>query len=147
MPRVASPRALLDAVERFPALVAARDRLHECAAADGRISELVAVVESDVALAIAVLRLANHGPHRGSVASVTEAVRVAGQARLRALAARIPTADPLTHEPRESSRQHFRLHSITVQATMERLAIAAGHDEERDELLTARYCMTSASWC
>ena len=94
------------------------------------------VVESDVALAIAVLRLANHGPQRGSVASTAEAVRLAGAARLRALAERIPATDPLSGGPGQQTLQHFRLHCLAVQATMDRLTPRADRDE-RDEWLTA----------
>lgn len=136
MALLATPRALLDAVEDFPALAAARDRLQRCTAGDSRLADLVPVVESDVALAIAVLRLANHGARRASVASVTEAVRVAGPARLRALADRIVVAQPLSPDPGDQERQHFRLHCVAVQATMDRLAVMLGY-EERDELLTA----------
>lgn len=136
MTRLASTRVFLDAVERFPALAAARDRLRHCTDAGQRMGDLVPVIESDVALAIAVLRLANHGPRRGTVASVSEAVRVAGQARLQALAERIAVAEPLSHQPADQARQHLRLHCLTVQATMDRLALASGQ-ENRDELLTA----------
>jgi putative nucleotidyltransferase with HDIG domain len=124
------------AVDAFPALAAASDRLRRCVAANGGAAELVLVVESDIALSIATLRLANSGPRRGSIGSVAEAVAVAGPARLRALADRIPCADPLSHEDGDAARQHFRLHCLTVQATMDRLAVATGR-QERDELLTA----------
>ena len=133
---LASTRVLLDAVGRFPALAAARDRLRRCTATGQRMGDLVPVVESDVALAIAVLRLANHGPRRGTIGSVSDAVRVAGQARLHALAQRVAVAEPLSHEPADQARQHLRLHCLTVQATMDRLALANGQ-ENRDELLTA----------
>jgi putative nucleotidyltransferase with HDIG domain len=124
------------AVDGFPALAAASDRLRRCVAADGSAVELVLVVESDLALALATLRLANNGPRRGTVGSVAEAVHVAGPARLRAMADRIPSADPLSHESGDAPRQHFRLHCLTVQATVERVAIATNR-HERDELLTA----------
>jgi putative nucleotidyltransferase with HDIG domain len=136
MTRLASPRVLLGAVDRLPALAAASQRLRRRATADGGTAELVLVVESDVALSIAALRLANHGPRRGTVGSVAEAVGVAGPARLRALADRVPSADPLSHAPGDARRQHFRLHCLTVQATMDRVAVATS-EQQRDELLTA----------
>jgi putative nucleotidyltransferase with HDIG domain len=136
MPRLASPRVLLGAVDTFPALAAARDRLRRCAAESSGIGELVGVVESDLSLAIATLRLANHGPRRGTVASVAEAVRVAGPRRLRALADRIACVDPLSQEVGDAPRQHFRLHCLTVQATMDRVAVSVGQ-QDRDELLSA----------
>src|SRR4051794_30188079 len=93
MTLVASPRAMLAGIDGLPAVDVARDRLRRCARGDGDLADLVQVVESDLALALAVLRLANHGPRRGSVASIAEAVRVAGPARLRALAERIAVSD------------------------------------------------------
>lgn len=135
MSRLASARAFVGAVDGFPAVAAASDRLRRSAADDGAVAELVPVVESDVSLSMGALRLANHGPRRGTVGSVAEAVRVAGPARLRALADRIPCADPLSHDRDDALRQRFRLHCLTVQATMDRVAAATGH-QERDELLT-----------
>jgi len=136
MTGTASARVLVDAVEGFPALLAARDRLSQCAGGDGAMATLVPIVESDVALAIAVLDLANDGPRRGTVASVTEAVRWAGPMRLRALAERVSCIDPLSDDLPDAVLLHFRLHCLTAQATMDRLALATGH-EDRDELLTA----------
>jgi putative nucleotidyltransferase with HDIG domain len=128
--------ALAGAVERLPALSASRDRLERAAAGDGALADLVRIVESDVALGVAVLRLANRGPRRRTVASLADAVRVAGPARLRALAEGVPVADPLSRDPDDRALERFRLHALAVQAAMDRVAPAAGH-VQRDELLTA----------
>jgi putative nucleotidyltransferase with HDIG domain len=133
---VVSARGMLDAIEALPAVCAARDRLRRCASGGADLADLVRIVESDVALAIAVLRLANQGPRRGTVASAAEAVRVAGTVRLRALAERIVATDPLGDVHADLALQHFRLHAVAVQATMDRLAQALGR-AHRDELLTA----------
>jgi putative nucleotidyltransferase with HDIG domain len=136
MTLVASPRVTLAAIDGLPAVDVARERLHRCAAGDPDVAELVQVVESDLALALAVLRLANHGPRRGTVASIAEAVRVAGPARLRALAERIGATDPLGAVAADQAAHAFGRHCLAVQTTMDQLAIAIGR-QERDELLTA----------
>jgi len=140
---VASPAtpALVEMIDRLPALTASRDRLlwatrPDGAAGDVPLAELVRIVESDVALGIAALRLVNRAPRREAVASIAEAVRVAGPPRLHALAQRIAVADPLSADPDERALEHFRLHSLAVQTAMDRLAPAVGRDD-RDEILTA----------
>src|SRR4051794_37054755 len=69
--------AAFEALEAFPALAESRDRVLRLVTAE-RVSpgDVVAAVESDVALAISVLRLANQveGKTRGRVESVVEAV-------------------------------------------------------------------------
>src|SRR5882724_1686944 len=69
--------AAFEALEAFPALTESRNRVMRLLSAE-RISgaEVVAAVESDVALAIAVLRLANRleGRTKGKVESVVKAV-------------------------------------------------------------------------
>src|SRR5918912_2255000 len=71
--------AAFEALEAFPALAESRDRLLRLVTAE-RVSpgDVVAAVESDVALVIAVLRLAHQveGKSRGRVESVVEAVEL-----------------------------------------------------------------------
>jgi HD-like signal output (HDOD) protein len=71
--------AAFEALESFPALAESRNRLLRVVGAE-RISagEVVAAVESDVALVIAVLRLANQveGRSRGRVESIVKAVEL-----------------------------------------------------------------------
>ena len=76
--------AAFEALENFPALAESRDRLLRLVTAD-RISpgDVVAAVESDVALVISVMRLANgmDSPRRGQVESV--AAKITHSARCR----------------------------------------------------------------
>jgi HD-like signal output (HDOD) protein len=88
--------AAFEALEAFPALAESRDRLLRLVTAE-RISpgDVVAAVESDVALVIAVLRLANQveGRSRGRVESVVEAVELLSPEAVQGLAARARTFD------------------------------------------------------
>src|ERR1700710_280073 len=71
--------AAFEALEVFPALAESRNRVLALVAEDRpSIGEVVAAIESDVALVIAVLRLGNQieGPRHGRVESVVEAVEV-----------------------------------------------------------------------
>src|SRR3954451_22886618 len=67
-----------EAVERYPVLVESRDRVINAATAEtARAGEIVEAVESDVALAVSVLRNANRsGLHAGGVASIPTAIEL-----------------------------------------------------------------------
>src|SRR6476620_7689570 len=88
--------AAFEALEAFPALAESRDRLLRLVTAE-RISpgDVVAAVESDVALVIAVVRLANQveGKSRGRVESVVEAVDLLSAEAVQTLAIRARTFD------------------------------------------------------
>ncbi|MDQ3726307.1 MAG: hypothetical protein M3335_10535, partial [Actinomycetota bacterium] len=77
-----------EAVERFPVLIESRERVIAAATAENvRIGDIVEAVESDVALAISVLRQANRGGLvTGGIAGVPEAVDVLKPAGVLALA-------------------------------------------------------------
>src|SRR4029434_9075350 len=65
--------AAFEALEAFPALAESRNRLLTTVREDGcSVSDVVEVVESDVALVIAVLRIANRArsPKRGKIAGI-----------------------------------------------------------------------------
>ena len=71
--------AAFEALEAFPALAESRNRLLTTVREDGNsVSDVVEVVESDVALVIAVLRIANRArsPKRGKIAAIPKAVEV-----------------------------------------------------------------------
>src|SRR6187200_1700600 len=71
--------AAFEALESFPALAESRNRLLRVVGAERvSASEVVSAVESDVALIIAVMRLANQveGRSRGRVESVVRAVEL-----------------------------------------------------------------------
>src|SRR3954470_3967538 len=71
--------AAFDALERFPALAESRNRVLALVSEERpSTSEVVAAIESDVALVIAVLRLANEigQAKSGRVESIVDAVEV-----------------------------------------------------------------------
>ena len=71
--------AAFDALEAFPALAESRNRVLRVVREDRTsVGEVVAAVESDVALVITVLRIANRNSQRkkGKIASIPEAIEV-----------------------------------------------------------------------
>ena len=69
--------AAFEAVEKFPVLIESRTRVMRAATAEtARMGELIETVESDVGLAIAVLRFANRSVSAGGIASVPAAIEV-----------------------------------------------------------------------
>ena len=131
--------AAFDSVSGLPALAEARRRLlGACDRPAASAYDLADIVESDAALAIAVLRAANNGngpPARaGVVRDAIEALRIDG---VRALAAGLETYDVLEH-PGTSMQGHerFRRHGVAVRVAAERIAEVA-HLPQRDELAVA----------
>src|SRR5204863_6181135 len=130
--------AAFEALEAFPALAESRDRLLRLVTAD-RISpgDVVAAVESDVALVISVLRLANQveGRTRGRVESVVEAVELLSPEAVQGLAARARTFDFFERSSVwDAAPERFRLHGVATQRAADRLAVEAGF-EHRDRLM------------
>jgi putative nucleotidyltransferase with HDIG domain len=130
--------AAFEALEAFPALAESRDRLLRLVKQE-RISagEVVAAVESDVALVISVLRLANQveGKSRGKVESIVKAVELLSPEAVQALATRARTFDFFERSAVwDAAPERFRLHGVATQRAAERLAIEAGF-EERDRLM------------
>ena len=130
--------AAFEALEAFPALAESRNRLLRLVTAE-RISpgDVVAAVESDVALVIAVLRLANQveGQTRGRVESVVEAVELLSPEAVQALATRARTFDFFERSSVwDAAPERFRLHGVATQRAADRLAIEAGY-EHRDRLM------------
>ena len=130
--------AAFEALEAFPALAESRDRLLRLVTAE-RISpgDVVAAVESDVALVIAVLRLANQveGKSRGRVESVVEAVDLLSPEAVQTLAIRARTFDFFERSSVwDAAPERFRLHGVATQRAADRLATEAGY-EDRDRLM------------
>jgi putative nucleotidyltransferase with HDIG domain len=130
--------AAFEALEAFPALVESRDRVLRLVTAD-RVStgDVVAAVESDVALVISVLRLANQveGKTRGRVQSVVEAVELLSPEAVQQLAARTRTFDFFERSTVwDAAPERFRLHGVATQRAADRLATEAGY-EDRDRLM------------
>src|SRR5690349_238337 len=130
--------AAFEALEAFPALAESRNRLLRLVKAE-RVSagEVVAAVESDSALVIAVLRLANQveGRSRGRVESVVKAVELLSPEAVQALASRARTYDFFERSSVwDAAPARFRLHGVATQRAADRLATEIGYDD-RDRLM------------
>ena len=128
-----------EAVERFPVLIESRERVIAAAMAENvRLGEIVEAVESDVALAISVLRQANRGGLvAGGIASVPAALEILKPAGVLALAGTAPSFD--FFEPSsgwELRPERFRVHALATQRAADRIGRAVGW-VERDELAVA----------
>src|SRR4051812_41253678 len=130
--------AAFDALEHFPALAESRDRVLALVAEERpSTGEVVAAIESDVALVIAVLRLANpaEAARRGRVASIVEAVEVLSPEAVQRLAASTETFEFFERgKTWDAAPERFRLHAVAVQRAADRLAAQAGYSH-RDRLL------------
>jgi putative nucleotidyltransferase with HDIG domain len=130
--------AAFEALEAFPALAESRNRLLRVVGQE-RISnaEVVAAVESDVALVISVLRLANQveGKDQGRIDSVVKAVEVLSPEAVQSLATRARTFDFFERSSIwDAAPERFRLHGVATQRAADRLATEAGF-EYRDRLM------------
>jgi len=127
------------AVSAMPALAEARRRL--LAACDHPASspgDLAEAIESDAALAVAVMRAANNGAGPpGRVAGLREAVEELSGERVRELASGLETYDVL-EQPGALSERHerFRRHAVAVRNATDRIADIA-RLANREELAVA----------
>jgi putative nucleotidyltransferase with HDIG domain len=130
--------AAFEALEAFPVLAESRNRVLRLFTQERpATSEVIAAVESDVALAIATLRLANRvdGRTRGRIDSIVRAVSVLSPQAVQALASRARTFDFFERSGIwESTPERFRLHGVATQRAADRLAAELGY-EERDRLM------------
>jgi putative nucleotidyltransferase with HDIG domain len=130
--------AAFEALEVFPALAESRNRLLALVSEDRpSIGEMVRAIESDVALVIAVLRLANgvESPRRGQVESIVAAVEFLSPQAVHRLASTTETFEFFERgKPWDAAPERFRLHAVAVQRAADRLAAAAGYGH-RDRLL------------
>jgi HD-like signal output (HDOD) protein/DNA-binding CsgD family transcriptional regulator len=125
-----------EALDVFPALAESRDRLLSVLS-NGHIAtaDIVSAIESDVALVIAVLRLANTARSgRARVDTTRSAVEVLHPQALRALAGRVQTFDFFEH-PSEwgFAPKRFRLHALATRRAADRIASEV-HYANRDRL-------------
>jgi putative nucleotidyltransferase with HDIG domain len=127
-----------EALEAFPALAESRNRVLRLFSEDQTsTAEVVAAVESDVALAIAVLRVANRvqGKAKGKVDSVVKSVEVLSPEAVKALASRARTFDFFEHSGVwDVAPEHFRLHALATQRAADRLATEVSYSH-RDRLM------------
>jgi putative nucleotidyltransferase with HDIG domain len=125
-----------EALEAFPALAESRNRLLAVISKDHvATADIVTAVESDVALIIAVLRLANQAQSgRGRVDTVVAAVEILTPQTVHALAGRVRTFDFFERSSVwEAAPERFRLHALATQHAADRVAAEVGY-EHRDRL-------------
>ncbi len=130
--------AAFDALERFPALAESRNRVLALVSEDRpSTAGVVNAIESDVALVIAVLRLANghEGARKGKVESVVESVEVLSPEAVQRLAAGAETFEFFERgKTWDAAPERFRLHAVAVQRAADRLAAQSNY-AHRDRLL------------
>jgi len=125
-----------EALEAFPALAESRNRLLAVVEKDNvATADVVTAVESDVALSIAVLRLANQAQgSRGRVETIVAAVELLREQKVQALAGRVRTFDFFERSSVwDAAPERFRLHALATQHAADRLAAEVGY-EHRDRL-------------
>ena len=113
-----------DAVAEIPALAEARRRVIAlCERQTATPADVAEAVESDAALAIAVMRAANNGGGpAGRIAGVREAVEELRVERVRELSFALDTYDFLDKPGSVSSRhERFRRHAVAVRNAAERI--------------------------
>src|SRR5690348_4480040 len=119
--------AAFEALERFPALAESRNRVLALVSEDRpQTGDVVAAIESDVALVIAVLRLANQveSGRRGRVESIVEAVEVLSPEAVQRLASATETFEFFERGKLwDAAPERFRLHAVAVQRAADRLAV------------------------
>ena len=123
----------------MPALAESRNRvLRVLLGTDPRDEDLVTAVESDVALVVAVMRLANaEEGKRGRVATVPDAIRVLAPEGVETLARRIGVYGFFERIPGwQLPPERFRLHAVAVAGTANMIAREIEHPRP-DELLVA----------
>ncbi len=125
-----------EALEAFPALAESRDRLLAVVSKDHvATADVVAAVESDVALIIAVLRLANRSQDgRARVDTAVAAVEALSPPTVQAVASRVRTFDFFERASVwDAAPERFRLHALATQHAADRVATEVGY-ENRDRL-------------
>jgi len=128
-----------EAVERFPVLVESRERVITAATAETvHVGDIVKAVESDVALAVGVLRHANRsGLVAGGVAGIPAALEALKPAGVLAIAGTAPSFDFFeSNGGWELKPERFRVHALAAQRAADRIGRMVGW-AERDELAVA----------
>jgi putative nucleotidyltransferase with HDIG domain len=132
--------AAFEALEAFPALAESRNRILRLFTQDQpSTADVVSAVESDVALAVAVLRLANQveGKTRGKVDNVVKAVEVLSPEAVHALASRARTFDFFERSGVwDIAPEQFRLHALATQRAADRLASELNYGH-RDRMMVS----------
>jgi putative nucleotidyltransferase with HDIG domain len=130
--------AAFEALEAFPVLVESRNRVMRLfEAGDPPTADVVEAIESDVALAVAVLRLANRvdGRAAGRVETAVKAVEVLSPRSVHAIASRARTFDFFERTAVwQGIPERFRLHAVATQRSADRVARELDYDS-RDRLM------------
>ena len=133
--------AAFEALEGFPVLVESRNRvLRLFETGEPSSSDVVAAVEGDVALAVAVLRLANsiEGRTRGRVDTAVRAVEVLSPRTVLSIASRARTFDFFERTAVwQGVPERFRLHAVATQQAADRLARELGYEERNRLMVTS----------
>jgi putative nucleotidyltransferase with HDIG domain len=117
-----------ETLEAFPALAESRERLLWVLEGNRAPGMIAAAVESDVALTIAVLRLANQSADAGRIDTALKAVEALGRERMLAFAEGIATFDLFAPtQGWDAAPAHFRLHAVATQRAAERIATELHH--------------------
>jgi HD-like signal output (HDOD) protein/DNA-binding CsgD family transcriptional regulator len=125
-----------EALETFPALAESRDRLRSLISKpDFATAEVVCAVESDVALIITVLRLANRNENGdGRMDTALSAVKALSIEAVRAVADCVGTFDFFERVGGwDAAPERFRQHALATQRIADRLAATVDY-ESRDRL-------------
>src|SRR5476649_1325008 len=120
-----------EALEAFPALAESRNRLLTVISKDHvATADVVSAVESDVALIIAVLRLANRAEGgRGKIDTAVSAVDVLNAQTVQAVANRVRTFDFFERASVwDAAPERFRLHALATQHAADRVAAEVGYE-------------------
>jgi putative nucleotidyltransferase with HDIG domain len=100
------------------------------------LADLIAAVESDTGLTVAILRRAQGLAGRRPIANVPEAVTKLGSEEIRAVVDEVPRASFPWRTTQEALIQDLRLHGQTVAMAADRLAEEVGF-KDRDDLVCA----------
>ncbi len=128
--------AAFEALEQFPALMESRNRLLSIVGSDrAATGEIVTAVESDVALMVAVLRMANRErTRRGRADTVPTALQRLAPDAVSEMARTTRTFDFFERSSVwDAAPERFRLHALATQRAAEQLASEIGY-EHRDRL-------------
>src|SRR3954451_18302590 len=133
--------AAFEALEAFPALAESRNRLLRLVREEQpSVADVVQAVESDVALVIAVLRIANRArsPKKGKVAAIPEAVAILTPGGVEALASRTQVYDFFERTPVwDAAPERFRLHAVATQRAADNVARVLEYKDRNEILVSA----------
>jgi putative nucleotidyltransferase with HDIG domain len=129
--------AAIAAVEWLPAFELAHERvLGVVREAPGSGGDLVAAIEADTAITLAVLRAAQGVAGSRPVSSIPDAVAALGPTGVRGVVAGLPCAAFPWRTPQEALLHELRMHALSVSRAAERIARESGL-RDRDTLIAA----------